>query len=253
MRSATESEIDEVIRNPRGFVSDPDMLFVGYVLDTLKGMLIDYDDFYDEGEEEPELWGLKIEAKTFDRLLDEMADEFCECAKERKQIRIGGSGYTMRNAEGVSAKKLKALFQFQNDGKEYVIETDGILVDDGIEEFSKRKSELGDDKRLLRRIVYYVEVMGGWETLTDIEAAAYCWYVNQSKEKPLDVDDWAERYKPSHGLDLCDVMKAWANGKPKGMFTFSQRLVDDFNRKWEQESYLDEVPDEKADDYKKKK
>lgn len=249
MRSATKGELEEAIARPRDFANDPNMLFVSYVLDTLKGMLIDYDKFYDDEDEQQEIWGAEFDKKTFDRMLGEMADEFCTCAETRQQLRIGGSGFTLRNASGVSRRGLKTLFDFRVNDKNYIIEPEGVLVDDGIDDFAQRKAELASDKLMMKKIVFLAEHEDGWDRLTDIEAAAYCWYINQKKKNPKPVNEWADAYISYHGLGLDEIRKAWRNGEPKGMFPFSQRLVEDFNKSHRQKSSLHNVPDENAEDY----
>ena len=242
-----QSEIDALMNNPRDCASNPYVLFILFVLDTLDGMLISDDD-YDEDEEKPKIWGRKIDAVVFDRLLRESDVDFIECALNKSPIRIGGHGYTIRHAEEMNKELLTQAFCFDKSDNDYIIAPDGVNVEHK-NNYSQRKNELRENKSLLRKIVYVVDNCDdGWDSLSDIEAAAYCWYLNQRKEMPLDVHEWFEKYQGYFELSLAEVKSVCVNGELSGIYCFSAKLVDKWNKKNGWKSPTESVTDDEADE-----
>jgi hypothetical protein len=223
------------------------MLFAAYVLDTLKGMLIDESD-YDE-DETPEMWGMLIKRKTFDRMMSEMIDEFMLCIESRAPIRIAGNGYTIRHSSKVSRKLLQSVFSFRLVDDSYVIDPNGVNLDTDGSTFSDRKEELMANKMMVRKIVYAVEHDDNWDGLTDAEAAVYCWHINMKRKNPLNEKEWQGKYEPHHSMSLPEIKTLCAKGELDGHYCFSKKLVDAWNKSEEWDSIIDSIPDDDANEF----
>lgn len=250
----TDTELETLINEPREVSDRPYLLFTSYALNGLKDLVMpDSDDDYDFPDD-LEMWGQRVPVKVLDRFLDELIEDFTSS----QSITIHSKTYTIRKASTVNKCTLRKLFDFQINGTDYIVDKKGVMKLDegGKASFKETRAETDANRTYLRKIIVVAEddKHDGWNKLTDMEVAAYCWALFWNKQQINDLEAFQKKYKDWHGLSDKEVVKGWsdkckANGMPSGMFTFSASNIKKWNEANDQGSVVDEVSKENADNY----
>lgn len=245
----TETDIEILLNNP-GEVSDrPYLLFTSYALNAVRNLVITDDD-----DEDQEMWGETVDKDVFDKFLSELVEDFMSSSA----VTIQSHRYTIRRASSIERERLSHVFSFRVRNGCYVIEKDGIVnINEGDDRsYSDAKAEMLANKEYLRKVIMVAEddEHDGWSKLTDMEVAMYCWALYWNKNKINDIEGFQKKYRSWHSLTDGELRKGWSEqfkerGIPGGMYTFSAEKVRKWNELHDQESVIDRVDKNAADDY----
>ena len=251
----TERELDVLMNNPREVSDRPYLLFTSYALNAIRNMIvIDEEDDDPDEDETPEIWGSKVPVSVFDRFISELAEDFTS----GPSVTIHGHTYTVRKASSIKKERLKGVFSFRVSDDMYIVEKSGIVnIDEGDDRsYDSMKNELSLNREYLRKIIFVAEDddHDGWDKLTDMEAAAYCWALYWHRYNENDIEGFQKKYKSWHMLSNREIMEGWTDrcretGMPNGMYTFSASNVRKWNELNGQGSVVDDVGKQEADDY----
>lgn len=245
-------------------ISDrPYMLHAAYALSCLYETIapMDEGDELEEGDPRDSLWGATIPQKILDRLVLDIQDSFNDAAANSKQIDIWGKRYSIRKVNAYDNKRLHLIFSFPLSNGEYTVVKEGVInlcgvVPDALQKYELSRNEVQTNKTFLRQVVLLAEddEHGGWDKLTDMEVAVYCWAQFYTKRQIENMYEFQRQYKDylyvsESEMMQCFTEKAILQQKPKGLYTFMACKVQEWNNAHHQKSYIDNVPKEQADDY----
>lgn len=258
-----------MLRDPRGVRNNPYLIFIAYFWDQLKDDL--YQFLYDD--EDPEMVteydeftidGKKIEKSIFETILGACMEDIVSAQQNRLTVRINDKPYRVNKFPEIDPAALPKFFNFEVHDDLVTISLDKVNTyiptgDDyemGIDQQTK------NSRSYLHKIVYLVENDDdGWDKLTDIEAVAYTWAVKMAKcEGKEAVACMPEILKFVKYVDkeLCDMdienlQDCWIHDFNLAKVTidaqFSSTLMEKWNKKHKQKSYIDEIDDEKAKEF----
>lgn len=130
------------------------------------------------------------------------------------------------------------------------------IVPDILQKYEISREHAQANRTYLRQIIMLAEddANNGWDKLTDIEVAIYCWALFYNKYQ---VDNWIlfkQKYKEHLYVEEVDIFscfndKATLRQGPIGMYTFSKNKVQEWNKANKQKSIAVEIPIQKAEDY----
>ena len=251
----TDSELNTLLNDPREVSDRPYLLFTSYALNAIRDLTIGNDDDEDTiFPDDLEMWGHTVPINVLDRFIRELVEDFT-CGTS---VTIAGMKYTIRKAATVDKERLYKVFSFRKDGDDYVIERNGVINinGDSDDSFERTRNEMTENREYLRKIIFVAEddEHNGWEKLTDMEAAAYCWALFWHKNQSNDVDRFQKKYKSWHALSDRELVKGWSrkcqvSGLPNGMYTFSAKNIMKWNEDNGQKSVVGKVTNKQADDY----
>lgn len=94
----------------------------------------------------------------------------------------------------------------------------------------------------------------GWDKLTDIEVTLYLWTIFYRKHEDENELRFRETFKKDlyttpNDDKLCWNDLAQLRQKPCGLYTFSASKIREWNKQHQQQSIIDNVDEEKANDY----
>ena len=245
----SEYEIDMLVRDTDEISDSPYPLFAAYAISCL----------YDLAETEGNgIWGSKLPQSIVDKTLENAVADFCAATDNRLPIEIFGKSYRIERVNAFNRKVLINQFDFQRDGEDYIIEKSRIinLMVYNEKPYLKAREELKGNRLFFRKVVVVAEdeANDGWDRLTDMEVAVYCWGYYHFSTKSYNAVEWYSKYAEYIGQPLSEIQKCWNDEcrlmcKPNGMFIFSADAVREWNISNGQHSIVDKVPDDKANDY----
>ena len=140
---------------------------------------------------------------------------------------------------------------------ECVITKDGIVKLGGTNahtSFSENKNELEENRTFLRKVVMAASTDDGWDALTGIEAAVYCWALWHHDTSSDNLTGFIGKYKDwlevgKDDLVSCLDKASSVYGTPHGMYAFSAEKCAEWNKRNGQESPLGSITKDEADDW----
>lgn len=255
----TPSEIETMMREPWEISDNPYMLHAAYALSSLYDLCSTDDD----GEKMPidEIWECSIPQDMMRRLADDIAADFNDAADNRKPVKIWGKSYSVRKVNAYDHKRLHLIFDFPLQGDDYLIAKEGVLnlagpTYDPLKQYETTREQAQANRTYLRQIIMLAEDddNNGWEKLTDMEIAYYCWALFYNKHQSNNWVQFSHEYRDYLYADerearSCFTAKAELRNGPVGMYTFCRDKILEWNRRSGQESAAILIPEKDAEDY----
>lgn len=245
-----ECDIYTMINRTREISKDPYKLYVSSVLYGLMDMIDD------ENIKSP--IGIELDSREVKDLISECKEDFLSAIDTGAKIDINGTSYTIRNASNVSVEKIDCIFDLKEVNGITTINLSGIFdVSKEKQEYDDVKKEANDSIVYFQKIIYLTETTEeGYDKLTDMEAAAYCWALFHRKNLNYPTgcfmyDKFYNQYKDCICQSMYEVIDCLKDGIkfPQRYFDFSASKIRAWNKNNNQESVVDSVNKEKAADY----
>lgn len=245
-----ECDIYAMLHRTREISKDPYKLFTATVLYGLLEMC------EDENTESP--IGLVFDTKEVSDLISECKEDFLSAISNGAKIDINGSSYTIRNSKNVSEEKIDKVFNLEDENGSTQICLSGMFnVTEEEQDFEERKKESYDDRTFFQKIIYLVETTeDGYDKLTDIEVADYCWALFHRKNLNYPTGcymfgEYFDKYEKCFCQPMREIESCMRDNVrfPQRYFDFSARKMREWNKAHNQESVVDSVDEEKAADY----
>lgn len=258
--SYSETDIYLFTERTREISRNPYQLFSAYIIAALTDLIHETP----EDDQNPFIWGKTVPVEVFDRFYQSAVKDFIEAKENGLTIDINGKPYTIRNGKSVDNEKLYEAFQFPAYDGEYSICRNGVKnIEDNPATFADQRKALKDDSLYLKKIIYlaYDDDNDGWDKLTDMEVAAYVWAFHMAKairnNQPINdkyIVNWYQECKRYVDMPLKEIRSTW-NDRVKvaeiadSICVFSADKVREWNKANNQQSVVDEIDDETADNY----
>ena len=243
----SEYEIDILVSDTGEVCDEPYSLFAAYAISCLYDLV-----------EDNSVWGTELPQTIVDRTLKSAIMDFCAAADSCLPVNVFGRNYRIGRVNAFDRKALINQFDFQQIWDNYLIEKSRIVnLSVCLEKpYLKTRNELRDNRTFFRKVVMVAEdeEHDGWDKLTDMEVAVYCWGLFYYTQKNNNVVEWYSEFKEYIGQPSIEVQKCLndeckINNRPNGMFPFSANAVREWNINHNQVSVVDNVNEEEANDY----
>lgn len=236
----SKEELWEIQNRTRLVSSDPYKLFVAFTLAALK-------ECCDSDDGNFNVLGANISSDIAKTILNGCIEDFIDAIDNGNMIEIGETSYSIRNKRFIKKDLLSKVFNFDFSG-------DNVLVDqNSINNVSNNNSIAKESND--RNMIYFQKIVmladssdDGYDKLTDMEAAVYCWGLFHSKNiisetGPCMYHEFYEKYKDYFGLDMFDVLGCVIDGLrfPYHYWSFSADKIKAWNIKNKQKSIVDDI------------
>jgi len=257
----SESDLHLLLNEPWEISDRPYMLHAAYAISCLYETVvpIDYDD--DETFSKDDMWGCTIPKTILDRLVSDITENFNGAAMNGQRVDIWGRSYSIRKCNAYDPKRIHLIFDFPIENGEYKITKEGIknlsgIVPESLQKYETTLDETKANRTYLRQVIMLAEddKNNGWDKLTDMEVAMYCWALYYHKYQSDNLIEFQNLYKDYIYIKVseiksCFIEKAIFRERPVGMYTFSARKVQEWNESAKQESFASKIPESAATDY----
>jgi len=265
------SVLDSIIKHPAMASKNAWWLFTVFFWNNLREEC--YHVLYED--EDPDLIpdykefsidNMKIEKDVLDIMLKCSAEDFINAMENNLTIRIGGKPYRIPRNENVTKEKLvNSIFKFPEiyEGNKCHIHRNFVFeVRDIDPEGYDRTTDIRESRKFFHKLVYMAESSDdGWYDLTDMEAAAYTWALFMRRYEEEYVKSVIEPvrkalnkiYKECGIETLAELSSCWVDeiesAKVSVDTQFSASKIRRWNEQNAQESFVDKVDLEAAEDY----
>lgn len=246
-------ELYQLMSEPWEITDRPYLLHAAYALSCLSEALED-----DEEDEKTTIWGKTIPEQILKSIVKNAAENFNDAAHNGTRIDVFGRTYSIRKPNAYDPKRLKDIFDFPLNNGEYTITYEGVkkLVDGEHFGFQQNKEVFNANKSFLRKVIMTAEddANDGWDKLTDMEVAVYCWAKYYHRFQNDNEIAFAEKYKEYLYVSIDEIRNCLNEHSTKnnclhGMYCFDYAKVMNWNKENRQHSVIDSISDEEADDY----
>ena len=247
-----ELELYQLMNEPWEVADRPYLLHAAYALSCLTEAM-ETDD-----EEQQEIWGMRIPERILKSVVKNAAESFNDAADHRTRIDVWGKPYSVRKVNAYDRARLEDIFNFQLEDGEYIIAKSGVMKLATSEHltFQNNKENLSKNKDYLRKVVMLAEddEHDGWDKLTDMEVAMYCWAQYYQKHQDNNEVVFMDEYKLYIPVSINEIHKCLNEystimTRLHGLYSFDRNKVMEWNDSHQQTSYADKIPKDKADDY----
>lgn len=251
--SYDELELYQLMNEPWEVTDRPYLLHAAYALSCLSEALDDEDD-----DENTPIWGKTIPERILKSIVKNAAENFNDAADNRTKIDVFGKPYSVRKANAYDRKRLESIFDFPLKDGEYTVTKDGVKKLNSCEydSFQKSKESLAVNKLFLRKVIMLAEDddNDGWDKLTNMEVAVYCWAKFYHKHQHDNEVLFAEKYKDYLYVDMSEIHSCMNDQSTivkrlHGMYTFDYERVMAWNNEHGQHSVIDEITEQDAENY----
>ncbi len=258
--SYSNTDIYLFTERTREISKNPYQLFTAFVISELRELLQQDP----EDDHNPFIWGKTIPVLLFDKFFEGLIADFMEAIQQNLTIEIDGRPYSIRNSKIIEEQKLRDSFQFPSSDGVYAICMIGVKnVEGNGADYQEQRKALKDDSAYLRKIIYvaYDDEHDGWDKLTDIEIAAYVWAFFMAKvlraEKRVNdkyIAQWYQECIKYVDMPLKEIKSVWSDRIKvaeiaDSICVFSAEKMRNWNKENDQESIIDTIDDEVADNY----
>lgn len=252
-KNYNESTIYEILNRTREISKDPYKLYVATVLFGLMDLA--------EDEDIKTPIGLNLPTKEVNDLIYECLEDFLSAIDTGAKVDVNGASYTIRNAKNVDKEKITDIFRFPDTNGVSTVSISGIFDVTSCEEgYDERMAESKDNISYIQKVIWLADKMvGGYDELTDIEVAIYCWelyfrkHCRSNEIKYYMFEEFYDKYKKYFYISSGEILKcvkdSIKNNYPQGYFDFSAKKIRDWNEKNHQKSIVDNVKNDVAEDY----
>lgn len=258
----SDYDIHILFSEPREISDKPYMLHAAFLLSCLfEAYTPDENDEDEDGNSTPleGIWNWKIPQTVLNSIVKNANEQFIYASDNGTQIDIWGRGYSIRKSNAYDKSRLNSIFNFPIDGDDYIVTKSGIINlmgDVNSDIHLNYKNEFSDNKEYLRKVIMVAEddEHNGWDKLTDMEVTMYLWAIFYRKNEYENDIIFREKYKKDLYTSANDDKSCWnsiaqLHSKPYGLYTFSACKVREWNKQHCQQSIIDKVDQQKADDY----
>lgn len=267
-RQIDRDRLDTILRHPDLCARNAWELFIVFFWERLRSEC--YQALYED--EDPELVpdykeftieGLEIEKDAFTIMLEASASDYIEAMNGRMAIRIGDRPFRVPADEGVTEEALaRDVFGFPDTGDGKVRVLKSRVYEPDAAESAAPASRKREDRAYFHKLTYIIECTDdGWDAVSDMEAAAYMWsytmYRHEGeyvREIPLETNEAFVKIEKVVGMEnaYC-ITDCWESGFRSAVVSvdtqFSAEKIRNWNRENGQESPVDGVDTEDADEY----
>jgi len=250
-----EIELYQLMNEPWEISDRPYLLHAAYALSCLSEAL---EDDSDDDDEKTSIWGKTIPERILKSILRNITEGFNDAAQHGTRIDVWGRAYSVRKVNAYDPKRLDKIFDFPLENGEYTITREGFkkLSDCEHCSFQQNKENFSINKSFLRKVVKLAEddENDGWDKLTDMEVAVYCWAKFYHKYQCDNEVQFSEKYK-KHLYVSMDEIHACLNEysttlkRLHGMYCFDHEKVMKWNDDNDQPSVIDRISNQEAEDY----
>lgn len=244
-----DSELHDIIMNPRQIAKDPYRLHAAYMISCLF-------DLYEPSEEDDEAtpfipersWGWLTDKSLFDKMMKSAQQQFIEACDNGASIDIWGRGYSIRHADKLDKERLNSIFNFplvEQEGEQYYKIVKGGVMNLSDEEESDPISEFKTNKAYLQEVIKTAldDEHDGWNKLTDMEVTMYLWHLFCKKTDCRDYWVFRKAYEKdiyTKESDECDCWndKAIKTKRHDTQYLFSAKKVQSWNETHHQKSII---------------
>lgn len=246
-------ELYQLINETWEVTDRPYLLFTSYALSCLSEALES-----DDGDDDNDIWGKRIPERILKSVVKNAVENFNDAAMSGTRIDVWGRPYSIRQPNGYDKNRLVDIFDFPLSDGEYTVTKEGVmkLADGEFFGFQKNKESLSKNKDFLRKVIMLAEDddNDGWDKLTDMEVAVYCWGQFYQKHQYDNDVLFMEEYKDYLDVTISDMHRcmneySMLQKHLHGLYAFDHDKVMAWNKSNGQESVVDEIQSEKADDY----
>ena len=241
----TEREINYIINRTRAISSNPNQLYAAYAISCLSEYLVE-DGAIDD------MWGMEIDIDNLCKLLEDTYLDFTSAMSNNIPITIFGNQYTIRNKNQFASQSAGSIFDFDISNGMALISKGKIRNIELVVE----KESTADIRLFFRKIVCLAEddVNDGWNKLTDMEIVFYCWGMFYYSDLKCDFCSFMSKYSDYIYVNEDEIKKVWSDnciksGRLNGIFAFSKRKIEQFNKEHSQKSFVDTISKEQAESY----
>lgn len=246
MKAYSKEDIYDIERNTRLVSSDPYKLFVAFVLSSFSDVVEDGDDII----------GSKFPEEVANEIIKDCIEDFINAADNGLTLEIWCKPYSIRNKRVLKKDLLPTIFKLKTENGISQLEI-GNIFDVSIASNNTGKEANDENMSYFQKIVMLSDSTDdGYDKLTDMEAAVYCWGLFHSKNfifetGPCMYSKFYEKYKDFFGLDMHEVMGCVCDGQrfPYNYWSFSAEKIRAWNKANNQRSYVDEIDGEEAKNY----
>lgn len=255
------TDIEVLVKEPWEIADQSYKLFAAYALSELYDLITpDVDDAEEKWPQE-KIWGEIVPQKVLDGLVRDIAEDFNDAAHNYKPVNIWGKSYSIRRANSFDPKRLHLIFNFPLSNGFYTITKNGILdlegkTPDALKQYEVKRDQANANRLYLRQIIKLAEddARNGWDRLTDMEIAIYCWAMYYNKTQSNNLVEFQEKYKDYLNVSIKDIIscfneKAALRQSPIGMYSFSAEKVNEWNKAHKQPSDAMKISQQEAEDY----
>ena len=253
--SYDELELYQLINETWEITDRPYLLHAAYALSCLAEAVEN-----DEGENKNDnwIWGKTIPERILKIVVKNAAENFNDAAENGTRIDVFGRSYSIRKVNAYDHERLVKIFDFPYKDGEYTITQDGVKKLSEHEHFNYQKNKecFNANKSFLRKVIMVAEddENDGWDKLTDMEVAVYCWARFYHKYQCDNEVQFAEKYKDYLYVSMQDIhncMNEYSTMTRRlhGMYAFDCIKVMEWNKENKQRSVIECVPEKEAEDY----
>lgn len=253
----SEIELYRMLNEPWELTDKPYMLYTAYALSCLSEAL---DDECEDGNGDSGngIWGKTVPEKILRIIVKNAAEDFNFAARNHTRIDVWGRSLSVRKADSYDPDKLVDVFDFKLVDDEYVVSKDGVrkLSEGARFGFQNNKEAFNRNKSFLRKVIMLAEddKNDGWNKLTDMEVAVYCWALFYRKHQNINVPLFMKEYNDYIDVTVKDLLSCINDsltngGEQQGMYAFDQNKVARWNDSNGQVSFINGISDCDADDY----
>lgn len=246
-------ELYQLMNEPWEVTDRPYLLHAAYALSCLSEALEDEDE-----EEQKEIWGKTIPERILKSVVKNAAENFNDAAQNGTRIDVFGRAYSVRKVNAYDHNRLCDIFDFPLQDGEYVITKDGVkkLATSEHCTFQQNKENLNTNKVFLRKVVMLAEddENNGWDDLTDMEVAVYCWAKFYHKYQFDNEVLFAEKHKDYLYVTMDEMYSCLNEYAAKfkrfhGLYSFDYKKVMAWNIEHNQTSVIDKINADEAENY----
>lgn len=251
----TDTELYELMNEPWEVADRPYLLHAAYALSCLYETLVPDND---DEIENFSIWGQKIPEKVLKSIVKNVAENFIGAARNGGRIDINGKGYSIRKVNAFNPAILTEIFDFPLENGEYTIVKEGVRSLATVEcmSYQDDKEQFTKNRWFLRAVILIAEddKNNGWDKLTDMEIAVYCWAQFYHKYGNNNETQFISEYKDYLYVGKRDMIGCWTDyaekaERPNGLYTFDYLKVMQWNKGSNQKSIVDRISEQEAEDY----
>lgn len=245
MKAYSKEELYDIEHNTRQISSDPYKLFVAFVLSSFSDVIEDGENLFDK----------YVPERIAKEIIDDCISDYTNAIETGLMIEIWNKPYSIRNKRIINTELLGKIFKLTIENETAKLEIGNIF--DVSPSGHSAKEANDENMRYFQKIVMVADsTENGYDNLTDIEAAVYCWGLFHSKNIGLETGPYQyhrfyEKYNDCFGLDMLEVIDCLCDGLrfPYHYWSFSAEKIRRWNTKNKQKSVVDYISTEDANDF----
>lgn len=254
-------ELHLLFSDVRSISSNPYKLHAAFLLSCLFEAYTPNED--ENGNEEkiiPEkTWGWHIPKTIQNAIVRNANEQFLAAINEGGRVDVWGNGYTIRKINKIDTSNFDKIFNFNEDGDDYIVEKTGIVNiagDPAIDAYEENSRDFSTNRIYLRKVIMLAEddTHNGWDQLTDMEITMYLWAIYFRKYGDEKYGVFRSKMDKELYTSIAEDKECWVGlaqlkDKPHGLYTFSAAKIAIWNKRHAQKSIINSIDDKDAENY----